>query len=57
MGPRGHAVLNENLHFHEYAILYACDCSVFPDIPASNPSLTLGALALRLADHLVSGHR
>ena len=32
--------------------LYVCDNSVFPNCPAANPSLTLAALALRLADHL-----
>lgn len=32
--------------------LYVCDNSVFPTSPAANPSLTLAALALRLADHL-----
>lgn len=32
--------------------LYVCDNSVFPTCPAANPSLTLAALALRLADKL-----
>lgn len=32
--------------------LYVCDLSIFPTSPAANPSLTLVALALRLADHL-----
>ena len=32
--------------------VYACDLSVFPTSPAANPSLTLAALALRLAKHL-----
>ena len=32
--------------------LYVCDNSVFPTSPAANPSLTLAALALRLAEHL-----
>ncbi len=32
--------------------LYVCDNSVFPTSPAANPSLSLAALALRLADHL-----
>ena len=34
--------------------LYVCDNSVFPSSPAANPSLTLCALALRLADHLAA---
>ena len=32
--------------------IYACDLSVFPTSPAANPTLTLAALAIRLADHL-----
>lgn len=32
--------------------LYVCDLSVFPYIPAANPSLTLVALAFRLATHI-----
>lgn len=32
--------------------VYVCDLSVFPTSPAANPSLTLAALALRLANHL-----
>ena len=52
MGDRGVGVVDTNLKFHEYDNLYACDLSVFPDIPAANPSLTLGALAIRLAKEL-----
>ncbi len=47
-------VVDEWLRFEGYSNLYACDVSVFPSIPAANPSLTLVALALRLADHLVA---
>ncbi len=47
-------VVDEWLRFVGYSNLYACDVSVFPSIPAANPSLTLVALALRLADHLVA---
>lgn len=50
MGPGG--VVDENLKLQAYANLYACDLSVFPTSPAANPTLTLAALALRLADHL-----
>ncbi len=46
------SVVNPNLKFHGYENLYACDLSVFPTSPAANPSLTLAALAIRLADHL-----
>jgi choline dehydrogenase-like flavoprotein len=45
-------VVDTNLKMHNYENLYCCDLSVFPTSPAANPSLTLAALALRLADHL-----
>jgi hypothetical protein len=45
-------VVDENLKFESYTNLYCCDVSVFPHIPIANPSLTLVALAQRLADHL-----
>lgn len=47
-------VVDETLRFEGYTNLYACDVSVFPTVPAANPSLTLVALALRLADHLAA---
>ena len=46
-------VVDANLKFLAYENLYACDNSVFPCSAAANPTLTLTALALRLADHLV----
>jgi choline dehydrogenase-like flavoprotein len=45
-------VVNTDLKFLSYDNLYSCDNSVFPVSPAANPSLTLAALALRLAGHL-----
>ena len=45
-------VVDENLRFLGHQRLYACDLSVFPTSPAANPTLTLTALAIRLADHL-----
>ncbi|MEO1619588.1 MAG: GMC oxidoreductase, partial [Cyanobacteria bacterium J06632_3] len=51
-GDPGNSVVNTNLKFHDYDNLYACDLSVFPTSPAANPTLTLAALAARLADHL-----
>ena len=55
MGPPGsERVVDENLKFEEYDNLYVCDPSVWPYIPAANPSLTLVALSLRLADHLAN---
>lgn len=50
MGPNG--VVDEYLKFHAFENLYACDLSVFPNSPSANPTLTLAALALRLADHI-----
>ncbi|KAF2453817.1 hypothetical protein BDY21DRAFT_119735 [Lineolata rhizophorae] len=52
MGEDGRSVLDENLRFSAYENLYACDNSIFPASPAGNPSLTLAALAARLAGHL-----
>lgn len=45
-------VVDTNLKFLAYDNLYACDLSVFPSSPAANPTLTLAALAIRLAEHL-----
>jgi choline dehydrogenase-like flavoprotein len=50
LGPDG--VVDNDLKFYAYDNLYACDLSVFPSSPAANPTLTLAALALRLATHL-----
>jgi GMC oxidoreductase len=50
-GPQP-GVLDENLRFLDHQRLYACDLAVFPTSPAANPTLTLAALAIRLADHL-----
>lgn len=52
MGNNGEGVVDTNLKFNQYENLFCCDLSVFPSSPAANPSLTLVALALRLADHL-----
>jgi choline dehydrogenase-like flavoprotein len=52
MSDDGSGVVDENLKLLSYENLYCCDVSVFPSIPAANPSLTLAALALRLADTL-----
>lgn len=55
MGKDGKGVVDENLKVNGVENLYVCDLSVFPFSPASNPSLTLVALAQRLADHLLRG--
>jgi len=50
--PLGPGVVDTNHKFLAYANLYVADGSVFPYVQTPNPSLTIVALALRLADHL-----
>ncbi len=45
-------VVDAELRIVGYDNLYVCDLSVFPTSPAANPTLTLGALAIRLAELL-----
>ena len=45
-------VVDENCRVHIVANLYVAGSSVFPTGSANNPTLTIVALALRLADHL-----
>ncbi|MDJ0691608.1 MAG: GMC family oxidoreductase [Xenococcaceae cyanobacterium MO_188.B32] len=45
-------VVNENCRVHGISNLYVAGSSVFPTSGLSNPTLTLIALAVRLADHL-----
>ncbi|MCY3005320.1 MAG: GMC family oxidoreductase [Planctomycetota bacterium] len=52
MSDNGTGVVDENLTLLAYDNIHCCDASVFPSIPAANPSLTIAALALRLAKHL-----
>jgi choline dehydrogenase-like flavoprotein len=52
MGTGRSGVVDEDLKFLDVDNLYACDNSALPSSPAANPSLTLVALALRLAEHL-----
>jgi hypothetical protein len=45
-------LVDADLRYHGQRRLYVCDLSVFPAAPAANPSLTLVALAIRLAEHI-----
>jgi choline dehydrogenase-like flavoprotein len=45
-------VVNENCRVHSMANLYVAGSSVFPTSGSANPTLTIVALALRLADHI-----
>ncbi|ODQ49602.1 hypothetical protein SAICODRAFT_32427 [Saitoella complicata NRRL Y-17804] len=45
-------VVDDNLQFRGFDNLYVCDLSVFPVSPPANPTLTLAALAMRLANRL-----
>jgi choline dehydrogenase-like flavoprotein len=54
MSANGTGVTNSDLRHESYDNLYVCDASVFPFIPAVNPTLTLVALAQRLARHIAS---
>jgi choline dehydrogenase-like flavoprotein len=45
-------VVDENCRVHEAENLYVAGSSVFPTAGFANPTLTIVALAIRLADHL-----
>jgi choline dehydrogenase-like flavoprotein len=47
-------VVNDKYQVRKCPNLYVCDLSIFPFSPPANPSLTLAALALQLADDLLS---
>lgn len=50
--PTSPGVVDQDLKILGTNNVYVCDLSVFPSSPTANPSLTLVALALRLAGHL-----
>ncbi|KAH7159500.1 hypothetical protein B0J13DRAFT_539091 [Dactylonectria estremocensis] len=51
-GPKGQGVVNSDLKVKGFDNLWVCDMSVLPVSAEANPSLTLAALSLRLADQL-----
>lgn len=57
MAGDGSGVVGADLKVLDYDNLYVCDNSVFPTSLAANPSLTLAALALRLAGHTSPSQR
>ena len=44
-------VVDKNLRVHGTDNLYVCSNAVFPNVTATNPTLTVAALAVRLAEH------
>ncbi len=52
MGEKGTGCANSFGEFHDCNGLYIAGSSLFPAAGASNPTFTIVALALRLADHL-----
>ena len=48
----GHGVVDPDSRVHGVENLYVAGASVFPTAGAANPTLTIVAMALRLADHL-----
>jgi choline dehydrogenase-like flavoprotein len=48
------SVLNRHSRAHDVENLYVADASIFPSSGGTNPSLTIAAIALRLADYLTA---
>jgi choline dehydrogenase-like flavoprotein len=48
------SVVDAELKVHGVANLYVASCAVFPAGGSSNPTFTMMALAMRLADRLVT---
>jgi hypothetical protein len=56
-GHPSRGVVDSNLCVFDMVNLYICDGSVFPTAGSVNPSLTITALGLRLAEALVASER
>ncbi|QNI36783.1 GMC oxidoreductase [Edaphobacter albus] len=48
------SVVDRNLRLHQLENLYVASCAVFPAGSSSNPTFTMVALAMRLADRIAS---
>ncbi len=48
------AVVNAHCRSHDHPNLYVVGSSVFPSMGTANPTLTIAALSLRLAEHLLA---
>ncbi|MAJ51026.1 MAG: hypothetical protein CMB82_05355 [Flammeovirgaceae bacterium] len=46
--------VDSNLRVHDIDNIFVCSNAVFPSVAAANPTLTVTALAVRLAEHMVS---
>ena len=55
-GSADHSVVDSDCRVHGVKNLYVASSSVFPTSGHANPTLTIVALALRLADHLVASN-
>jgi len=50
------SVVDKRCRSHDHKNLYISGASVFPTIGTANPTLTIAAMALRLADNLMDDH-
>ena len=51
--PKG-SVVNRDCRSHDIPNLFICDGSVFPTSTAVNPSLTIQAIATRVAEQIIT---
>jgi choline dehydrogenase-like flavoprotein len=48
------SVVDQYCRSHDIPNLFICDGSIFPTVGAVNPSLTIEAIAMRTAEHILS---